>query len=261
VTVGEGTEKKAPGAEAEPAPEGQTPQPERPDDPARRWQGRLALVGVAVLTCTAVVVVGHRSAGGAGSGGGVRVVETGFSLLDDPLYRISYGVVIENTTDEVAYHTIACVGFRRDEGEDGGCRDFTVEVLLPGQRVGFGALESMNEGRPAVTGISVQIEGPATWEDPDEHPRPKIVTVDLDVAYSPENHPIVSFDHQSEGEVVRNATAYTVLRDGDGEIVGAAGLDLDQPVRPQEQARHSIPIEAVVPDLATAEVYVFPSGL
>jgi hypothetical protein len=222
----------------------------------RRWRGGLGLVVIAALSCAAVVVVSDDN-------NGVRVVETGFSVLSDPYHDISYGVVIENTTDNVAYHTIACVELRIDANEDNGCQRFTVEVLLPGQRVGFGAADRLYGDRRNVSGISVEVRGPATWEDPDEYQRGEIVASNLNVAYSPENHPVVSFDRQSgyQFDVVRNATAYAILRNDNDEIIGASGIDLDVPVQPNERVRHSIIHEASVPDTATAEVYIFPSGV
>jgi hypothetical protein len=232
----------------------------------RHWRGGLRVVAVATLSCAVVVVVSHHA---GNEERGIRVVETGFSVLSDSDYDVSYGVVIENTTDQVAYHTVACVTLHgdanenSDDNEDSGCRRFTVEVLLPGQQVGFGALDNIYTYQGTLTDVSVELQGPATWEDPDEPGRAEIVASDLDVAYSPDNHPVVSFDRQShyEHDVARNASVYAVLRNTDGEIVGASGIDLDVPVRPQETVRHSIVHEAPIPDLATAEVYIFPSGI
>jgi hypothetical protein len=231
---------------------------------AVRQRGRevLALAAVAVLACGVVVVVGD-----GGGGGGVRVVETGYSVLTDPDHAVSYGVVVENTTDDVAYHTVACVKPQLDADEyedDGyGCRRFTVEVLLPGQSVGFGGSERLLPSDGEVTGLSVELQGPGTWEEPDEYDRGQIVARGLAVAHSPENHPVVSFDGRSsyQQDTVRTAAAYAVLRDRDGDIVGATGRELEVPVRPGEAGRHSLVHEAVVPDLATVEVYLFPSGI
>lgn len=216
-------------------------------------------MSVGALSCILVVVV----VVGGNDDTDVRVVETGFSVLTDPHYDVSYGVVIENPTDEVAYHTVVCVELRLEADEDQGCRRFTVEVLLPGQRVGFGTLATLTGDRREVTDLSVEVRGPATWEDPDEYRRGEIVASGLAVAYSPENHPVVSFDRESryQGDVVRTAAAYAVLRNGDDEIIGASGMDLEVPVRPNEPGRHSIVHEAPAPDLATAEVYIFPSGI
>lgn len=231
----------------------------------KRWRGLLGLFAVAMLSFAAVVTVGTVT---GGDDGGIRVVETGFSnIVSDSLFDVSYGVVIENTTDEVAYHTVACVDLQLDTDDytvdDGdGCRQpFTVEVLMPGQRVGFGRFASLTDAD--VRDMSVEIRGPATWEEPDEYDRGEIVASDLEVAYSPENHPVVSFAGQSgyELDVVRNATAYAVFRNDDDEIVGAVGTDLPASVVPQERARHTITSEAPLPEVATAEVYVFPSGL
>jgi hypothetical protein len=229
------------------------------DAARQRWRSGLGLAAVAVLACAVVVVVGRD-----GGQRGVRVVETGFSVLSDELYGISFGVVIENTTDDVAYHTVACVEPQLESGDEmhDGCWRFTVEVLLPGQRVGFGAPETLSPRWGDVTGISVELDGPATWEDPDQHPSREIVAGGLEVAYSRENHPVVSFDrsYRPPADTVRNATAYALLRDDDGDIVGATSSDLEGPVRAGETVRHSVVHEAEVPDLATAEVYVFPSG-
>ncbi|MGH9210059.1 MAG: hypothetical protein ACRD2C_05185 [Acidimicrobiales bacterium] len=227
----------------------------------RRWRRLVGLAAVAAASFTVVVTVGsddHES---------IQVVDTGFSTVDEGSAEVTYGVVVENTTADVAYHTVACVGLRMDsddEDDERGCQRFTIEVLLPGQRVGFGGLGTVLSSPEAeVSGISVELQGPATWEDPDEDRWAEIVADNLEVAYSPENHPVVSFDRESgyPFDVVRNATAYAVFRNDRNEIIGANGTDLLVPVNPREQVRHSILTETSLPGIATAEVYVFPSGI
>jgi hypothetical protein len=238
--------------------------------PAAEWRARAALVAIAQLAAVAVVAIRGPDDGR----GGVEVVETGFSELSDDLAEVSYGVVVENNSDEVAYHTTVCVRLLV-AGEDGeGCREFTVEVLQPGQRVGFGSIASTSPAGATVTGVDAAIDGTAAWDDPADYASVdregdyddpylpwEVVADELAVVYSPENEPVVSFNAEPRfgNAPVRNASAYAVFRDADGEILGASGAPLD--LRLAQPTRLSVVHDAELPDVASAEVYVFPSGL
>jgi hypothetical protein len=236
------------------------------------WRGALVLVAVATVTGAVVrwaLPDDQR----------VEVVETGFTadLPSDGMDDATYGVVVENPTNEVAYHTVVCVELRLADADagadaDGGCEEFTIEVMFPGQRLGIGAVTDVLGEQ--VTGIDVHVRGPAAWEDPDDHshpadadtdvPVPHVIEAgDVAVTYSPDHEPVVSFVPVSRYiDDVRRASAYAIFRDTDGRIIGGSGTDLPSPIRPQDDTRRSIVVDDTeLPDLATAEVYVFPSGL
>lgn len=150
-----------------------------------------AVAGVVVLTQRAAEEPAPRGApcdvpsvapsgvtaggGQAPGGGGLRVVEQGFTAIPPAgsgLGMVSLGAVVENTSGRVAYR--ARVTFRvRDARDASVVPDNSGELLvqqipaiLPGQRVGVGAwtyLRADGSGRPVeVAGFAVEF-GPTQW--------------------------------------------------------------------------------------------------
>ena len=103
------------------------------------------------------------SAASAPGGGGIRVVEQGFS--HDPSSAVSLGAMLENTSGTVAYRT--ALTFRLFDAADAelpetGSAALTVEVpvILPGQRVGAGT--GTYRGSATVASVEVDL-GSTTW--------------------------------------------------------------------------------------------------
>jgi hypothetical protein len=103
------------------------------------------------------------SAVSAPGGGGVQVVEQGFT--QDPNSAVSLGAVLENTGSSIAYRTQ--VAFRlfdasHSELPEAGPTKLTVEipVILPGQRIGTGS--GTYSANVQVASIEVGL-GATTW--------------------------------------------------------------------------------------------------
>jgi hypothetical protein len=104
----------------------------------------------------------------APGGGGLRVVEKGFTQLGDQRESVSIGALVENTSDRVAYRTL--ITFRV---LDAGGRSVTapgagrllrqeVPVIMPGQRFGVGSSANVQEEAPlrsaTVSTVEVRLE-------------------------------------------------------------------------------------------------------
>jgi hypothetical protein len=214
----------------------------------------LALAGamVAGLACAAVVVL-------FGDGPAVEVVETGYSVVDVGEHgtMVSFGVVVENRTDRVARLTMVAVEIET-EGDDDCCRNtfgFTIETLLPGQRIGVGATRPGPGSR--VTGIDVSVHGPADAE-PSLPPgdRETVPIEDVRISFSPDNGPMVSFSIGSFNRW-QDVDAFAIFRNADGDIVG--GADTDGTERPAGLDPHRLQVAAGAPvaGAVEAELYAF----
>jgi hypothetical protein len=215
---------------------------------------------VAILACAAVVV----RFGGAGPA--VVVVEEGYSVVEDvegqPM--VSFGVVVENRTDEVARLLLVRVAI--DDGDD-CCRDtyeFVVDSLQPGQRVGVGstvpapATGAPRSLRADVEGIDVSVDGPGSTQEAHRVPEQEIARAEhVRVAYSPTNEPEVTFTTASRAGT-RWEKAYAIFRDADGAIVGGTGTSARHPgvALADDQPPWALVAEAPLPDLATVEVHL-----
>jgi hypothetical protein len=110
----------------------------------------------------------------APDGGGIRVVEKGFTQISGSAYTVSIGAVLENTSGQYAYRTRVTVSFldsQRRSASDSGSHVFEIPVVRPGQRIALGDWTYILDnpaGRP-VTVASIDFEvGATSWLPADE---------------------------------------------------------------------------------------------
>ena len=122
-------------------------------------------------------VPGGAAADAAPAGGGLRVVEQGFTQIDGNGKVVSVGAVVENASTAVAYRTpvhikVFDASHNRASADAGGLLSQVIPVLMPGERIGVGAWAYLRSD--AVTGAvtavaSVELElGPSQWFAPDD---------------------------------------------------------------------------------------------
>ncbi|QWF79783.1 hypothetical protein [Amycolatopsis sp. CA-230715] len=223
-------------------------------------RARLAVVAAAVLlgAMTVVLASGHlpwprgrcglpavapagtpSSAVSAPDGGGVRVVEQGFSQAGRD-GSVSIGALVENTSGSVAYRTR--VGFRLFDAAHAplfdalpGQHRLTVEVpvLLPGQRVGVGTT-AFAAAKAAVASVEVA-PGTSTWLARDALGRgfSAVTAAYLSTKHPNPKDPSTVDVHYREKSVncrpLHERLAATIFRDAQGRIVGGT---LDRPGQP-----------------------------
>ena len=90
-------------------------------------------------------------AGGAPGGGGLRVVEQGFSQLDPNQRTVSLGAVLENTSALVAYRARVTFSYADASGQSAVMANspelsLEIPVILPGQRVPVGTWSYVRKG-------------------------------------------------------------------------------------------------------------------
>ena len=121
-------------------------------------------------------VPGGAAADVAPAGGGLRVVEQGFTQIDGNGKVVSVGAVVENASTAVAYRTpvhikVFDASHNRASADAGGLLSQVIPVLMPGERIGVGAWAYLRSD--AVTGAvtavaSIELElGPSQWFAPD----------------------------------------------------------------------------------------------
>jgi hypothetical protein len=176
------------------------------------------------------------SAVSAPGGGGVRVVEQGFT--QDPNSAVSLGAVLENTGSSIAYRTQ--VAFRlfdasHSELPEAGPTKLTVEipVILPGQRIGTGS--GTYSANVQVASIEVGF-GVTTWVPRDAvgHSFSPVTATYLRTArFNPRIPTSVDVHYQETSANCRsldNRTTAVVFRDATGKVVGGDVTSPDTPI-------------------------------
>jgi hypothetical protein len=172
----------------------------------------------------------------APGGGGVRVVEQGFT--QDPNSAVSLGAVLENTGSSVAYRTQ--VAFRlfdasHMESPEAGAAKLTVEipVILPGQRIGTGA--GTYRGSARVASLEVGL-GTTTWVPRDAvgHSYSPVTAAYLRTARFNSRIPTAVDVHYQETSAncrsLDNRGTAVVFRDLTGKVVGGDVGSPDTPI-------------------------------
>jgi hypothetical protein len=122
-------------------------------------------------------VPSRASAVAAPSGGGLRVVEQGFTQIDGDGKVVSIGAVVENASTAVAYRSpvhiqVFDASHNRAIVDSGGLLSQVIPVIMPGQRVGVGAWAYLQADRVTATVVraaSVELQlGPSQWFPPDD---------------------------------------------------------------------------------------------
>ncbi|TCO46541.1 hypothetical protein [Actinocrispum wychmicini] len=179
---------------------------------------------------------------------GVRVVDQGLPQADNG--QLSLGVVLENTSDKVAYRTRVTYKLF-DAGHSPITRtyltDAVIPVMLPGQRVGAGVSDLQDS--PKAASLEVQI-GTTTWLPRDALGGFSPVTAKyLRTRPSPPGSPpLVSVDYHETSANCRPlypAKVGAVFRDAGGKIVGGDLVDSTIGFMTYDEQH-----KAVVPELA-----------
>jgi hypothetical protein len=182
---------------------------------------------------------------------GLAVVESGFSTyrgFDGPAG--SYGLILENTTDQpITFFTVQVVVYDTSD-EVVGSYDHDVAVVDPGARLGLGA----EIGDPLPNGIGRLAIRTQTGEGGPA--RPGAFTV-ADVSTSSDEFGVyttfvVSSSYGAELELPH---AYAVYRDPAGRIVGGATGLIDR-IPSRGRVNGEVTAFEVVPNVARADVYV-----
>lgn len=222
----------------------------------------------------------------APDGGEVRVVEQGLSVFPGPAQPgtgytpeavaagqdhdvVSWGVVVENTSDWVATYTDIAVDLV-DPGGAVTLRDRpgaeTVVVLLPGERYGTGHTGMLTEGgEPADLEVEI---GPSEWVTADARgvEFAEITARGIETSNDERLRFVTAFAMESSYSTSRPVWATAVFRNADGEIIGGTsrandtyGYDPDRTAAPGRSSGE-ITISRTVPtvDDTQSEVYLDP---
>ena len=219
------------------------------------WLAALAAVGVAAAFGTTVLsarggtsprnpcdVAGAKRTGVTGTvtppsaGHGLRVVEKGFTQLDDPVGTVSLGAMVENRSELVAYHTrvrfLVLDGQQRSAvpANSGELLEQEIPVILPGERVGVGAwtyLRETSSSQPVtVDRFDIDLDASQWWpRDNDVHTFRPISTRHLETQRSSVEDTTgtvrYSVDSAFCGALTTRGVA-TVFRNSDGALVGGS---------------------------------------
>lgn len=191
----------------------------------------------------------------------VEIIEMGFSAGQDVGGSpeggsdVSWGAIVENTSDRAAHGVDLRATYHDADGttED---RLYTVDLLLPGQRLGVGEdLVGPLDLNGPVVDVGVTVDRVESWRPRDAGAA--ITADDVWVGYSPDGELTVAFVARSPNDsAVESISTRAVFRNADGEIVGGlSGIAGLQPGRPA-QAWIVMPVE--IPDASTVEVYILP---
>jgi hypothetical protein len=186
---------------------------------------------------------------------GLTVVDSGFSTyrgFDGPAG--SYGLILENTSDQPITHVTVRVDVYDTDDAVVGSYDHPIAVVNPGARLGLGAEIS----DPMPNGIGrLDIR----TEDGEGGSVPSGAFTLADVATSSDEFGVyTTFVVASSYDVgFERSRAYAVYRDTTNRIVGGANGLVDL-IPPRGRANGEVTAFAVVPDVARAEVYVDPGS-
>jgi hypothetical protein len=186
------------------------------------------------------------------------VVEQGHSQYPssygDPL--VSYGVVLENTSDQIATNVsveVTLMGVTEPTPE---ASPVEIPVLMPGQRVGVG--HTAYDDASAMTGMDVAVDATQWWP-------PDLRSIELgdisvsELTISPAGDGTLTFTLDSTVPVYEGGTFHAVLRDASGTIVGG-GNDVGN-VSPGRSFAALDPYTGALPpsaDAGTSQVWFQP---
>jgi hypothetical protein len=164
---------------------------------------------------------GNGGTGSPPADDAVQLVDSGFSVYFDELYDVDYltwGAMVENTSEQVARSVRVQVGFLDDSGTVLGTDEETIRVLMPGATVGVG--DSGIEATQA-TQLDIQVTPPSEWGDPAEFG--EITTSGISVEFDSDyNAPTISFTAASTySDQVDGPYFYAIFRDANENILGA----------------------------------------
>jgi hypothetical protein len=213
---------------------------------------------------------GGGGSGGSGSGGsgggsgggessaGLEVIDSGFSNYPSPYddtNHVSYGYVIENTTDEPATSVEVTIALLDTDGTVVSSDTEYINYLAPGAKIGQG--DEPLEEVPEVAEIQVQAAIPSYASEPTatgELTPANVTTTDDGDRYT------TTFEVTSTYEVqLDSPSAYVVYYDSSGKIVGGSYGFLSI-VQPGGTTSAEVTSYELIPnvDPSKTEVYVDP---
>ncbi|GAB3434197.1 hypothetical protein [Actinophytocola sediminis] len=203
----------------------------------------------------------------------IKVVDRGFvhygvnrSSGHNTAY-LSWGLVVENVSDDVAVSVRVEADFLDENGElvEEAGNDFT--VLLPGQQLGAGGSNSYDG--PIVKDMDVRVSMIGSLDTPDgqlhRDPPGDYVTLAADnpaARPSSDTHEVVTVEVTNTYDVPLTPKVTAVVRDTDGVLVGGMGNnDMDEEIQPGDSATAKLSRDVQLPRLATGtiEYYVDPA--
>jgi hypothetical protein len=223
-------------------------------------RAHLADTPAACAVPTAASVKPHGTAGKAPGGGGLRVVEQGFTNLNS---GVSFAAIVENTSTWIAYRTPVTYRFtsrgKPVEQPPSPLNAQEIPIILPGQRIGVATTSVLSAPHSATT-VEVRL-GDTTWLTPGQ------ATRDL----SPVTTTVVRTDHPNDQYLgylkitYTNATAtcrqlagrgvVTVVRNQSGTIIGGTLQGSDDGCSPGTHTTSPISLLPVPDDTRTQ---IFP---
>ncbi|MEU0790779.1 hypothetical protein ABZ342_11975 [Amycolatopsis sp. NPDC005961] len=199
------------------------------------------------------------------SGGGIKVVDQGFS--QSPSGLVSLGAVVENAGTDVAYRVP--VKFRLFDAAHHELREVAageIPVLLPGQRIGAG------KGTYARDTTVVTVEtavGPNAWLPPTAVGSlgPVNATYLRTLRYYPDNPAYVDVHYRETSTNCRALDSHATValfRDPAGRIIGGDSGPAGMPLTFQDTHGNDIVVERQVPSSPSCspgerETWVIPS--
>lgn len=133
--------------------------------------------------------------------------------------RVSYGFMVENTSDQVAVGLSASIAFKDAQGTVIGTDEELVNVILPGASFGIGDAGIEVDGEPVD--MEVTLSEPTSWESPDDFG--EITTSGVNTTIDDWGAPTTSFTAESTYDrQLDSPYAYVIYRNSAGEIVGGA---------------------------------------
>lgn len=199
-------------------------------------------------------------------GAAVEVVEQGFTVLADSGAgpKVSYGVVVENRSADVALVTRLEVTLLDSTGEpvtdldrDREINDAAVNLVLPGEQQVYTNLPHV--AHDDITSLEVEVTG-SRWATADGWHR-VIEVLEVETRAQGDSGMTINFTAESPYRgTVQPVYTYALFRSATGEVVGGSGWNDATPHEYPEGVVHgTIDIAGGVPDdTAVVDVYVDP---
>lgn len=197
--------------------------------------------------------------------GGLEVVDQGFSVSLDTggLPHLSYGFLVENTTDKRAGAASATVEFLDASGTVIFSDDSLSLTIKPGETLGVGATQTLPDGgEPAE--MRVGEFNVIAWDDPENVPEGELTVSDVSMTRDAQyGWPIISFttENSYDEDPFMFPYALILFRNSAGDIIGASeeGGELSLPP-PHGSSTSEITVSWPIDDIDPTRIAVYVSG-
>lgn len=188
--------------------------------------------------------------------GAVRVVDAGVCGYVDGLGHVTYGLLVENTSDQTVYDVIVDVEVHDSTGvSHGRSIPHHIYALQPGQRIGTGYYAVVH-GSADIVGLEFDVDVPDA--PPTELPAGEITVSDLSTTVEGgERSTTFTLTSTYSRGFEDGLGLFVVYRNEAGEIVGGDD-DFITGLGPQGTLTHTITSTYVNPEITQAEVYANP---